>query len=31
MNYTKDKNGVYRNDRLIPGLDPRTFDGTQQH
>jgi hypothetical protein len=31
MNYTKDRNGVYRNDRLVPGLDPKAFDGTQQH
>ena len=31
MNYTKDRNGVYRNDRLVPGLDPKTFDGIQQH
>jgi hypothetical protein len=31
MNYVRDKNGVYRNDRLVPGLDPRTFDGRQQH
>jgi hypothetical protein len=31
VGYTRDKNGVYRNDRLVSGLDPRTFDGTQQH
>lgn len=31
MGYTRDKNGVYRNDRLVPGLDPKTFDGAQQH
>jgi hypothetical protein len=31
MSYVKDKNGVYRNDRLVPGLDPNSFDGRQQH
>lgn len=31
MNYVRDKNGVYRNDRLVPGLDPKSFGGRQQH
>jgi hypothetical protein len=31
MGYVRDKNGVYRDDRRVPGLDPRTFDGAQQH
>ena len=25
--YSKDKNGVYREDQLVPNLDPKTFNG----